>query len=830
MSNTSVRRGLDEVIITGELNRRPSRPPDYEAENRALTALAEAMSTSPSGVLQRLVEAALKLTRCDSAGISLLEPGGEQGTFRWVATAGAWAPYCDGTMPREESPCGEVISRETILLMDRPERAFPALLQAQPGINEGLLAPFNIDDAPAGTLWAIKHDPEARFDAEDARLLTSLARFARVAHQMVLSLGGAEAGRLESDTRLRALARASSDVFYIMSADMSELRELSGGNFIADTTSPSRAWLRDYIPPEDHARTAAAISEAIHSKGVFELEHRVRQLDGGVGWALSRAVPILGASGEIVEWFGAASDITARKLAEATLRENEERQAFLLRLSDALRAEASAEAMTERALRMLFEQMRLDRCYVGIYRLAEDTGAFPHQVHNDRLPPLPAEVRLSDFPEALRVAFDRTLVIDDVVKMEGLSDSERASFAGLGMGALIAATLRKGENVPLWAICAVSANPRIWTQGDVALVEEVAERTWAAGERARAEAALRESEARLSQFGEASSDVLWMRDAGTFQWTYLTPAFETIYGLDRTAALSGDNMVGWADLIVPEDRERAVENLQRVRMGERVSFEYRIRRPTDGEIRWLRDTDFPMRDASGRVFSIGGVGRDITEEKDTAAHMSVLVDELQHRTRNLMGVVRATSDKTLRHSADLPDFKARFGTRLAALSRVQGLLSRLAEGERITFDELIRSEVAALDGEGTRIALHGPSGVALRSSTVQTFALAVHELATNAVKYGALAQSQAKLEIRWYVVNAEPDGGPWLHVDWRERDVRMPVNAGTPKSGSGRELIERALPYQLGARTSYVMETDGIHCTIALPVSGGTISGRRADA
>ncbi|HVG48882.1 MAG TPA: PAS domain-containing protein, partial [Rubellimicrobium sp.] len=111
------------------------------------------------------------------------------------------------------------------------------------------------------------------------------------------------------------------------------------------------------------------------------------------------------------------SDISARRNAEESLRESEERQAFLLRLSDALRAEPSAEAMTNRALQMLLEQMRLDRCYVGIYRLVEDIGDFPHQVHDDRLPPLPTQVRLSDFPKALQVAFDGTLVIDDVVEM-----------------------------------------------------------------------------------------------------------------------------------------------------------------------------------------------------------------------------------------------------------------------------------------------------------------------------------------------------------------------------------------------------------------------------
>ncbi|KQP14627.1 sensor histidine kinase [Methylobacterium sp. Leaf93] len=207
--------------------------------------------------------------------------------------------------------------------------------------------------------------------------------------------------------------------------------------------------------------------------------------------------------------------------------------------------------------------------------------------------------------------------------------------------------------------------------------------------------------------------------------------------------------------------------------------------------------------------------------------MSVLVAELQHRTRNLMGVVRATADKTLRNSSGLDDFRERYGTRLAALARVQGLLSRLAEGERVSFDELIRSEVAALDGEASRVSLSGPKAVALRSSTVQIFALALHELATNALKYGALAQPRAHLDIRWHVEIAEPERAPWLHVDWRERGVRMPARDGLPQgSGSGRELIERALPYQLGARTTFVMEPDGVHCTIALPVSGHTIRER----
>lgn len=134
-------------------------------------------------------------------------------------------------------------------------------------------------------------------------------------------------------------------------------------------------------------------------------------------------------------------------------------------------------------------------------------------------------------------------------------------------------------------------------------------------ERARVEAALRETQDRLRQFGEASQDILWIRDAETFQWSYLTPAFEEIYGLDREAALRGDNMIGWLELIVPEDRDMVAENLQRVRNGEWVTFEYRIQRPQDGGMRWLRNTDFPIKNAQGNVVHIGGIGHDITEIK-----------------------------------------------------------------------------------------------------------------------------------------------------------------------------------------------------------------------
>jgi PAS domain S-box-containing protein len=144
----------------------------------------------------------------------------------------------------------------------------------------------------------------------------------------------ADAANREFDARFRALVTASSDALYQMSADWSEMRQLQGGNFIADTEEARRDWLELYIHPDDQPKVLAAVNEAIRTKSIFELEHRVRLADGGIGWTFSRAIPVLDAGGEIVEWFGAASDVTARKQSEEKVRESEEKYRSLFNSID----------------------------------------------------------------------------------------------------------------------------------------------------------------------------------------------------------------------------------------------------------------------------------------------------------------------------------------------------------------------------------------------------------------------------------------------------------------------------------------------------------------
>ncbi len=327
--------------------------------------------------------------------------------------------------------------------------------------------------------------------------------------------------------------------------------------------------------------------------------------------------------------------------------------------------------------------------------------------------------------------------------------------------------------------------------------------------------ALRKSEERQRALIEGVPQLVWQADV-TGYCTWTSPQWTSYTG----QSLEDSRGWGWLDLVHPDDREAVRATwLQALDQG---SFEadYRIHGHGTGTYRWFQNRATPISDGSGQIVEWLGTSTDVDELRRLQERQNVLVAELQHRTRNLMGVVRSTADKTARASADLADFRNRFGERLEALSRVQGLLSRLNDHDRVTFDELIETELAAMGNGSDRVRLVGPKGVRLRSSMVQTLAMALHELATNAIKYGALGQEDAGLVVTWSLADDEGTNETRLDIDWRETGVTMPASGAKPSGGGqGRELIEKALPYQLSAKTSYALEADGVHCTISIPVS-----------
>ena len=149
---------------------------------------------------------------------------------------------------------------------------------------------------------------------------------ARVQTHLELARVRSEANELlrKNEQRLRAFVNASADLVYRMSPDWTQMHNLEGKDFVADTKEPSGSWVDRYIHPDDRSSVLSAVADAIRTKGTFQLEHRVVRADGSSGWVSSRAVPVLSEQGEIVEWFGAASDITARKQMEKELLEAQE--------------------------------------------------------------------------------------------------------------------------------------------------------------------------------------------------------------------------------------------------------------------------------------------------------------------------------------------------------------------------------------------------------------------------------------------------------------------------------------------------------------------------
>lgn len=335
--------------------------------------------------------------------------------------------------------------------------------------------------------------------------------------------------------------------------------------------------------------------------------------------------------------------------------------------------------------------------------------------------------------------------------------------------------------------------------------------------------ALEHSELRFRTMVEGMPQLVW-RAIDHGQWTWSSPQWTAYTGLSEEQSRA----MGWLDAIHPDDRGKARAAWACAADMGQLELEARILHAPAGRHRHFQTRASPVRDEVGAIIEWLGTSTDVDDLLRLQQHQSVLVSELQHRTRNLMTVVQAITLRTLRSSNSLEIFKECIGHRLDALARVQSLLSR-REGARVAFDVLLREELSAhveldAEGQGQQVELDGPEGVGIRSALVQTLALALHELATNAVKYGALATPTGHLAVDWRVAE-DGDGQKRLFVDWRESGVENLPRHDAPSKGGGfgRELIERALPYQLGAHTSYEFEPDGIHCTIDVEVPDETL-------
>lgn len=177
--------GIDDIVVTHELELRPAKRRNYRREKDALQELAAQLDDDPADVLPRFVELAMKLTGASSAGLSLYEPDPEPGIFRWHHLRGKLVPFEGATTPRNHSPCGVTLDQNGPVLSNNPERLYEWIAAEKIIIPEVLLVPLHVGrDEPLGTLWVIA-DEAGHFRKEDAGVTTELARFVAIALRMI---------------------------------------------------------------------------------------------------------------------------------------------------------------------------------------------------------------------------------------------------------------------------------------------------------------------------------------------------------------------------------------------------------------------------------------------------------------------------------------------------------------------------------------------------------------------------------------------------------------------------------------------------------------------
>jgi two-component sensor histidine kinase len=345
--------------------------------------------------------------------------------------------------------------------------------------------------------------------------------------------------------------------------------------------------------------------------------------------------------------------------------------------------------------------------------------------------------------------------------------------------------------------------------GVLCIVSETTERVVAQRELAGAQE-------RLTQALSAAGMV------GTFDWHVQTDTFHSdahfaqMFSVDPAKGEKGAPLAEYLAGIHPEDVERITEALNRaLSTGEKYIQEYRLLK--DGTIRWVEARGECLYDGNGEPSRFVGVVVDITNQKEAQERQRLLAREANHRVKNLFAIFHGIISLSARSARTPQEMAQSLRGRLDALMRAKdlirpGIMGTEAHSERTTVDAVVRTVLQPYD-DGTsreRIVVSGPD-VPVGAKAVTSLALALHETATNAAKYGALSEPNGAIRVKW-----ETQGGDF-HVEWEETggpEIVAPPQAG----GFGSVLTERSIAGQLGGKIEYDWRPNGLKLKVIVPI------------
>jgi len=532
------------------------------------------------------------------------------------------------------------------------------------------------------------------------------------------------------------------------------------------TTETTRREWRDRLHPKDIGRLDGLRSQAFcERRREYNVEYRILLPGRGVRWIESRSFISYDGNGNAQRVIGVNIDVTDRKRTEVALQASEAKFAGILAIAgDAIISidtnhritlfnEAAEKVYGYSQAEMLGQPIDLlipMRFQAGHQRLIERFGSGPDIAHR---------------------AAERREVIG--LRMNGEEFPAEASISKLDIG---------GE--------------RYYT----VVMRDISDRK-------RAELALAERNAQLALaeravlVGSYTYDV----DKCTMQ---ISEGYAAIHGLSE--GTTETSYSAWRATVHPQDLGRA-EELRDQAFADRQkedSAEYRIVRSTGG-VRWIERRDSISYGEDGRPKRVVGVNIDVTERKRAEQHQRALNAELDHRVKNVLATVSAIIGQTQEASRSLVDFVAGINRRIKSLAGTHELLSR-SNWHGVPLAEIIRRELLPYGTTDTRI---GGPGVTLKAGATQAVATVVHELTTNAAKYGAFSNRTGRVSVQWqWLKNGLHNK---LVIEWQEiggPPVRVPS-----QSGYGTSIIRDLIPFELGGNVELVFASKGIRCRLEIP-------------
>lgn len=617
---------------------------------------------------------------------------------------------------------------------------------------------------------AIERQPMAEADA----IAHALAEASR-------AIDARQSALTASEARLRHIADATPAMLWTATPDG---RIWASERWRAYTGLDRTATLRGFaaaLHPEDRDRVRAQWREALRTGTDFASEARVRRHDGAWRWFQTHAIAERDGAGHVVAWYGSTSDVDDLKRTEQSLRASEER----LRLAQDIGGIGTIEW-----------DMRRDRI-VWSPVLAD----LARQIGLDRA--MRADIEGQRGSEVLKAIFARV----PATEAERLVAAHGATLAHGGMFSEEVAVRRQGEDV-----CWVHVRGEVFADADgplrvLAVARDVTRRKHSEIETAR-----------FTIVADGSSEAIIGTDtAGRIEvWN---KAAEQLYGWTAEEARGRP-----VSIIAEAGREAEVmANIARALRGEPTGPVDVVRRHRDGREVEVTTSIAPVRDASGRVVAVSASAHDISERKRQERRTRFVMRELSHRSKNLLAVVQAMARQTARTARSLDDFQSRFSERIDGLARSHDQLIA-QEWRGAVLSELIRSQLMPFVGQDIgRLRLDGPC-ILLRPEAAQHIGLALHELATNASKHGALSVAGGRIEVSWTIGSATTDAGseaatsgPALHMTWQERGG--PQVAEPERRGFGRDVVERLAPSAVGGRASLAWDANGVAWRFEAPLS-----------